>query len=345
VQLPQRMPYSGAPLVRVLARMTQTGVPASDVTLLDRLSQWLGWTDAIALSSALDAGAQASGASAGSAVYVTAAPGSGGDATIATLEAALCARTRATLSDAIRAIDAADGGWRGANARRGVTTQLRAQSHVQSHAHLRTHLGTHVITAANVETRGNAGAETVDFALFRQVYHTQQQSMEHAIGELRVRLRATLATRSERHARLALVDATMERALDARERSVLAALPALLEAYFKRLRDAAQAREEAEAAAPKPAGAQTPTETASAASTPSRESTAADAATVSEAVAAVSAPQAQDAAAPRATQAIAAPRVNAWLDTFREDMRAVLLAELEVRFQPVEGLLAALRAS
>ena len=34
---------------------------------------------------------------------------------------------------------------------------------------------------------------------------------------------------------------------------------------------------------------------------------------------------------------------GAWLDTFRKDMRSVLLAELDIRFQPVEGLLAALR--
>jgi hypothetical protein len=33
----------------------------------------------------------------------------------------------------------------------------------------------------------------------------------------------------------------------------------------------------------------------------------------------------------------------AWLDVFRKDMQSVLLAELDVRFQPVEGLLAALR--
>lgn len=37
----------------------------------------------------------------------------------------------------------------------------------------------------------------------------------------------------------------------------------------------------------------------------------------------------------------AAPR--AWLDVFLKDMQSVLLAELDVRFQPVEGLLAALR--
>lgn len=296
MQLPQRMPYSGAPLVRVLTRIMQTGVPASDVSLLDRLSQWLGWTDAIALSSALDAAAPASVTAAPASV--TAAPGTGGEATIATLEAALCARTRATLTDAIGALDAVSGGRLGANARRGDKTHLRThprgQSQALSHAHSRTHLH----NQANVETRGNADAEPVDFALFRQDYHTQQQSMEHAIGELRVRLRATLATRSERHARLALVDATMERALDARERSVLGALPALLEAHFKRLRDAARAEAEANA------------------STPSE-----------------------------AAQAVAAPRANAWLDLFREDMRAVLLAELDVRFQPVEGLLAALRAS
>lgn len=33
----------------------------------------------------------------------------------------------------------------------------------------------------------------------------------------------------------------------------------------------------------------------------------------------------------------------AWLDTFRNDMQAVLLAELDVRLQPAEALLAALR--
>lgn len=36
---------------------------------------------------------------------------------------------------------------------------------------------------------------------------------------------------------------------------------------------------------------------------------------------------------------------GAWLDVFRQDMRNVLLAELDVRFHPVEGLLAALRTA
>lgn len=34
-----------------------------------------------------------------------------------------------------------------------------------------------------------------------------------------------------------------------------------------------------------------------------------------------------------------------WLDTFRRDMQGVLLAELDLRFQPVDALLAALRTS
>lgn len=39
----------------------------------------------------------------------------------------------------------------------------------------------------------------------------------------------------------------------------------------------------------------------------------------------------------------AADAAPAWLDAFRRDMQAVLQAELDVRFQPIEGLLAALR--
>lgn len=45
--------------------------------------------------------------------------------------------------------------------------------------------------------------------------------------------------------------------------------------------------------------------------------------------------QAADATPPRPPEA--------WLAAFRRDMRDVLLAELDVRFQPIEGLLAALR--
>jgi hypothetical protein len=38
-------------------------------------------------------------------------------------------------------------------------------------------------------------------------------------------------------------------------------------------------------------------------------------------------------------------RSSSWLDGFRRDMQSVLLAELDLRFQPVDALLAALRSS
>lgn len=47
---------SGPTLVRLLARLADADVPESRQSLSDRLSQWLGWTDAISLSSALSGG-------------------------------------------------------------------------------------------------------------------------------------------------------------------------------------------------------------------------------------------------------------------------------------------------
>ena len=94
-------------------------------------------------------------------------------------------------------------------------------------------------------------------------------------------------------ARLAAVDAAMERVLSPREQTLLAHVPALLGDHFERLRQAeqkvladAQVSEDAPAMAP-----------------------------------------------------------GAWLDMFRQDVQSVLLAELDVRFHPVEALLAALRAT
>jgi hypothetical protein len=108
-----------------------------------------------------------------------------------------------------------------------------------------------------------------------------------------------LAAKTPAMARLAVVDAVMERALSERERSLLAAVPGLLAGHFERLREAEQ-----------------------------------------QALAGA------EASADAATAAPAAPiRPGAWLDAFRKDMQSVLLAELDVRLQPVEGLLAALRTS
>ncbi|MHA7467652.1 DUF3348 family protein, partial [Burkholderia mallei] len=53
MQVPQRSALGGPTLIRLLARLAHADVPPSGQSLSDRLSQWLAWTDAIALSSAL----------------------------------------------------------------------------------------------------------------------------------------------------------------------------------------------------------------------------------------------------------------------------------------------------
>lgn len=53
VQASQRTALSGPALIRLLARLTDVEFTESRQSLSDRLSQWLHWTDAIALSTAL----------------------------------------------------------------------------------------------------------------------------------------------------------------------------------------------------------------------------------------------------------------------------------------------------
>lgn len=45
--------FTGSPLVRQLARLTQVEAPEPRQAFAERLSQWLGWTNAISLSAAL----------------------------------------------------------------------------------------------------------------------------------------------------------------------------------------------------------------------------------------------------------------------------------------------------
>jgi len=258
VQASPRPALSGPTLVRLLARLADADVAESRQTLSDRLSQWLGWTDAITLSSALNASPP--GVAAGVRGYDAERD---------------CARVRHELAQAITA-----------------THRPRARRRPGD--------------------LPPPAADTADFADFRQRYLTLQQDMETAIGQLRGRLRVALAARSSGMARLATLDAIMERVLGARERSLLSAIPALLGTRFARLREAErQALAEAEAAAAAAPDAD--------ASVPADEGTAAD------------------------TPTVAAIVPGAWLDTFRDEMHSILLAELEVRFQTVDGLLAALR--
>ncbi|MEM5365442.1 DUF3348 domain-containing protein [Paraburkholderia azotifigens] len=248
VQAPQRTAVSGPTLVRLLARLTAADVPAASQSLSDQLSQWLGWTDAIALSTAL------------SGTPPAVAGGARGARGAGALEQE-CAGLRAALADAIAGDSVLS------------TRRRRGAAHAQT---------------------APAQAEA-SYADFRQSYLALQQSMETRIGALRGRLRSLLAAKTPEMTRLAVVDAIMERSLGARERSLFGSVPGLLGGHFERLRKASQA-------ADAPANGAAP-----------------------------------------ADSAAASPGV--WLDAFRKDMQSVLLAELDIRFQPVEGLLAALRIS
>ncbi len=223
----------------MLARLTEIDVPEPRHAFADRLSHWLGWTDAISLSGALSAGPPAIPAGA-RAVRGSSSEEDG------------CVRLRGVLAKAI-ADDSA-------------------------------------LLAAEKEHPGNPGTpdKAADFSPYRRRYVARQQTMEMAIGPLRERLRASLASRSPAMAQLAAVDAVMEQALSAQEYRLLATVPGLLEKHFRRLRQAHQT---------------TPAE--------------------------------PDGGAPQV----------AWQDVFRKDMQAVLLAELDIRLEPVEGLLEALRKS
>lgn len=221
VQVSRRTGFTGSALTRLLARLTDIEVPEPKQAFADRLSQWLGWTDAISLSAALNGN--------------PAIASSSGARASGTAEEREFTRVRTALANAI-----AD------------------------------------------DTRNAPVDTTADFAAHRRRYLARQQAMEASIGPLRGRLRSRLASRSPDMARLAAVDVVMEQVLSAQEHRLLAAVPAMLEKHFERLR-------QAEVDTDPEAGS------------------------------------------------------GAWLNVFRKDMHDVLLAEMDIRFQPVEGLLEALR--
>ncbi|NYH16065.1 DUF3348 domain-containing protein [Paraburkholderia bryophila] len=258
LQAPQRTALSGPALIRLLARLADVDVPESRQSLSDRLSQWLGWTDAIALSSALNGAPPAVPA---------------GARAFGRAEEDECARVRVSLTKSVAGDSVL------------VASKRRGFAHPQAHPYGNPH--------AHMPSQPAPADAAPDYAVFRQRYQALQQSMETAVGTLRVRLRSLLAAKTPALARLAVLDAVMERALGERERNLLGSVPGLLAGHFERLRAAEQAA----------------------------------------------------LAAAVASDDVAAVTPGAWLDVFRKDMQSVLLAELDVRFQPVEGLLAALRTS
>ncbi|MCZ8411391.1 DUF3348 domain-containing protein [Achromobacter dolens] len=294
LQAPQRTGLSGPTLIRLLTRLTDVDVPESRQPLSDHLSQWLGWTDAIALSAALNNRPPAI------------APGA---RQFSSAEERECERVRTTLADAIASDTAATA------AKRQMPGQVSAK-----------------VAALQ--------ADDADYSNFRQRYLSLQHTMETSIGNLRSRLRGMLAAKTPEMTRLAVVDAIMDRALLPRERTLLGAIPKLLQGHFDRLRLAEQAA--LEAAAQAQAETEVPAGTADEPAADAQAPAAPGGSATDDAPAAA---PAQAAACTAPQPALSAPTPGAWLETFRKDMRSVLLAELDVRLQPVEGLLATLRAS
>ena len=130
-----------------------------------------------------------------------------------------------------------------------------------------------------------------DFAPYHRYYLAHQRDMIASIGPLRTTVRADLSRHSPALKRLAVLDAVMDQALTARERNLLATVPALLARRFEHLYTAHQA-------------------------------------TLAEA---------QTADDPRRWM-----QPGGWLAAFCREMQAVLRAELDLRLQPIAGLIAAL---
>ncbi|WP_186181825.1 DUF3348 domain-containing protein [Burkholderia gladioli] len=309
--LPQRSSLHAPALVRILTRLGGTDVQRTAQPLADRLSQWVAWTDAIALSSVLAAPAP----------VVAGLRGNGED------EAARGLSLRSSLSKAIAN-----------DALLAPTRQLQRGG---------------AFAPAQLARPPEPAETDADFALYRQCCLSLQQKMESEIGDLRARLRPRLAAQSPALAKLAALDATMERALAARERSLFGAVPGLLGAYFERLRaDAKAARAEAEAtdgngngeAAQAGSGGNDSDNDGGSGSGPANGHASGPASGPAAAPAAAPLTRAAEVAPPLRARLAQASAPDSWLDTFRKDMQSVLLAELDLRFQPVGGLLAALRA-
>ena len=174
-------------------------------------------------------------------------------------------------------------------ARPGASSPARAAA--DAVARVRADLAQAIGADAGLLASDQPPGNVADFLPFRRHYQAQQRVMAARIGPLRARVRAVVAGVSPRLGQLAALDATLDNALGARERSVLAAVPSWLEKRFHHLR---QAHLATPAAAPAPGGL-----------------------------------------AP-------CPPPAAWRAVFCNEVQAVLRAEIDLRLQPVDGLIDAL---
>lgn len=186
--------FHSSHLVRLLAELeliapAPATAPAAalSLTLAERLSYWLGWTDAIPLSTALGTPVAASAAPASSAATAGTAPGASAPTAAARATKAAYERVRDELARAI----SQDALWTAKPSDPCDLAPYRRQIHAQIHVH--------------------------------------QRAMTARIGPLRDRVRAALQTASADLARLAALDAVLDRTLGPREHQLLESLATRLE--------------------------------------------------------------------------------------------------------------------
>lgn len=312
-KMPRRTSFSGPALVRLLSRLGQVEVTEPRQSPAARLDEWLGWTESIVLSTVLNAAAADIPSDKPNDVVDDVA-----------FAAAECAKVRDALEQAIS-----------------VTLSPPVPASAQQR---RQYLGA---PKALVD---------VDFPSYRRRYSMLQQKMETSIAALRGRVRALLSARGAEMAQLAAVDGAMEQAMVEHELRLLAGIPNLLEQSFRQLAQEGLMKQPA-GALRAPAPASLPAAgTSGGTSTTLDEKSEPQGSLAPKTAAPGSEPELQQGKqgeSRRASSLQAQLRQAAkkpdlepgpWLDTFREDMRSVLLAELDLRLQPIEGLLCALRA-
>ncbi|NYT67102.1 uncharacterized protein DUF3348 [Pusillimonas noertemannii] len=368
-KMPRRTSFSGPALVRLLSRLGQVEVTEPRQSPAARLDEWLGWTESIVLSTVLNAAAPDSAGRAGTKA------GRGSDATPdqgRPLDAHTVKDSGEFKGSGAGSARASQGSGKITEVHAGAADNPNdviddVEFAVAECAKVRDALEQAISVtlsppapASAQQRRQYLGAPKalvdVDFPSYRRRYSMLQQKMETSIAALRGRLRALLSARGPEMAQLAAVDGAMEQAMVEHELRLLASIPNLLEQRFRQLAQEGLMKEPAGTLrAPLPA------------SLPAAGTSGGTSRTLDE----KSEPQgslAPKTAAPgseselqqgkqgesrrvsslqaQLRQAAKKPDLEPgpWLDTFREDMRSVLLAELDLRLQPIEGLLCALRA-
>lgn len=198
-RLTSATPFNSTALVRLLAGLGLADAAPSPLTLAERWSPWLAWTDAIALSAVM-----------GPSPAAAAVAGGADQATRASAAADACRRLRHELSEAI------------------------TRDPVLAAAPQRTARSAPAQPAQSSPAPDMPPMDPADFSALRRQYQTHQQAMDTRIGALRGQLRSALQAGPPALGRLAALDAVLDGALAGRQRQLLAAVPGWLGQHFKR---------------------------------------------------------------------------------------------------------------